>query len=717
MIARNLLGRLNARSPDNLQRIATFWHIPLPAGDRGRQVGALYRRMTDVRQVRSMWERLDPDARRIVREMARRESGGLTMDDIVALTGLTPAVARETAITLFHAGILSREGDTQELPIGVLPRLFLPREVANMVRRVQEEIDAGDLAGSPLRVLLESLDDQDLDDAAEAWGVRIVPGQRRRAAIVNHILRQIGDRDRVRAVGEARSETADALWRAVRESGPEPVPLDAAVAAAGLTPDPSTPDHARESLRLQDALTELETALLVFHTYHRDETRWLFVPREIAHPGETAVAIPLRPLQPLPDDAVPHAPAPSPFALAWDLLTVTREIAAHGAPVWTPGEAPSRPWQRRINRRLWHAGEEIPPLGYAGFLLFLGVSVGILAPSDQPLPASSDRRAIRPVVATAVREWIRLDFEAQMARLRDVWRGSDAWLEGWERDEIEFWGANWPGFRARLIGAIEDLDRQQWVLVEDLAARLAEQHPDLIGGTFTAATTRPTRNGLDERTSAIAQAVEVELRTALTWTGHIQLARTANGRTAARPFCQDPEGPASDAPELSISVSDEGLVTVLRPAPIHVWSLSAFADAESLHPEATFQLRPASVERALAAGFDLDQIVAYLGKQSGSPIPAPLRDSLNGWAQGYRRVRLRRAVVLTPDGDDRIDDLRETLRRAGVEVLANPSEDGTLIALLPAGVDAGAGDDDLLATLRAAGYAGQWDRPRRARKR
>ena len=76
MIARNLLGRLNARTPDDLQRIAVFWQVPLPGGDRGRHVGALYRAMTDIRHARSVWERLDDGAQAIVRELALREPGG-----------------------------------------------------------------------------------------------------------------------------------------------------------------------------------------------------------------------------------------------------------------------------------------------------------------------------------------------------------------------------------------------------------------------------------------------------------------------------------------------------------------------------------------------------------------------------------------------------------------------------------------------------------------
>nr|MBA3276398.1 hypothetical protein [Chloroflexia bacterium] len=155
MLARNLLGRLNARAPDDLQRIAAFWLVPLPGGDRGRHVGALYRAMTDIRHARSVWERLDPDAQVIVRDLALAESGPLTIEEVAGITGHSPAETRAAAIRLFQAGSLAREGDNQELPVGALPRLFLPREIGQVFRRVQDEIDAGDLSASALRVMLE----------------------------------------------------------------------------------------------------------------------------------------------------------------------------------------------------------------------------------------------------------------------------------------------------------------------------------------------------------------------------------------------------------------------------------------------------------------------------------------------------------------------------------------------------------------------------------
>ncbi|MBA3379290.1 MAG: helicase-associated domain-containing protein [Chloroflexia bacterium] len=713
MIARNLLGRLNARTPDDLQRIAALWLVPLPGADRGRHVGTLYRTMTDIRYARSFWERLDPNAQTVVRDLAASESGALTIDELAALTRLSTSIARDAAILLFHSGLLAREGDNQELPIGALPKLFLPREVGQVFRRVQEEIDAGDLSDGALRTLLESLDDPELEEAAAIWGIRVIPGQRRRVDLVTQTVRQIGLADRVEQVLARLSRPAAALWKAVKSESPSPVLLHTAVQQANLTPPGlGAPGHITDTARVESALAELEGALLVFHTYLRDGSRWLFVPLAISQP-ETAANLPLRPLQPLPEDRFPEVDAIEPYAVACDLLTVVREISDHGAPLWVPGEPISRSWQRRLNRRLWAAGDEVPPRGYLGFLLYLGVAVNAIGASDQPLPTGADKSAIRPEAAPTIREWTRLTFDAQIDRLREAWLESDAWIEGREREEIEIWGADWRGFRRRLLDAIAGLDPGEWLMVDDLAGRLAEQHPAIIGATFTAASARAARDDLDERATAIAHVIEVELETAISWFGVVQLGHVPGSGDAVRPAPANDVADETAAVGPSLVIDEHGLIVVPQPAALQIWSLSAFADIEQLRPQVAFQLRHGSVGRALTSGFDLEQIVAYLETQSSSALPESLVAQLRGWAVGHRRVRIRRAVILNPDDEESTTALRALIAAAGYQVVDQLTPDGDLIVLLAAPEPGANPEDALLATLRAAGYAGQWDTPPR----
>jgi len=166
--------------------------------------------------------------------------------------------------------------------------------------------------------------------------------------------------------------------------------------------------------------------------------------------------------------------------------------------------------------------------------------------------------------------------------------------------------------------------------------------------------------------------------------------------------------PKAKRGETVLSVAPEGLVTLHRPAPVHIWSLTAFADAEALRPEPTFQLRPGSVGRALGAGFDLDQITGYLETQGGGALPDEVTHLLREWTAGYKRVRLRRLAMLTPDVDTGLDDLRKIAADAGLDVLDGAPEGSLLVLLTATGEDAASAEETLLAALRASGYAGQW---------
>lgn len=713
---RNLLGRLNARSSDDLLTIARFWRVYLPGTDRGRHVGVLYRAMTDLRAVRDAWERFDPAARDLVRLVATTAPGPATIADLATRLDRPEADVREAAVFLFTRGVLSVQGDNQELPVGEQPRLLLPRELAQDYRRVLDEIDAGDQSTAALRTLLEGRDDPDLEETAATWGMKVIPGLQRRHELIDDILHQAASRQRIDDVVAGLDRPARALYDTVRRrAGEGPVPLDDAIHDAGLgLPDGPPMRLIAAGTVLRNALADLETTALVLHTYRDDGSRALFIPREILEPGTAATAVPLSPLQPL-DDAPDPEPV-HPFALAWDILTLVREIISRGAPVWVPGEPLPLTWQRQLNRRLWFGREETPPPGYPGFLLYLALGVGTLEPGPQVSSAATDRHAVRPIPSGTVRQWRSRSFAAQTAALRDIWLAADAWIEGRERDQVDVWGADWPGFRRRLLGALRDLPPGSWLPVADVARRIAAQEPGIIGSTFTAASARGGRDG--GRAAVIAQVIEIELETAFHWFGFVDLVRipkrglamrvTDAARLAAADTRAVPDLPAPKPGEPVLTVDPGGRITLHRPAPVHIWSLTAFADAEQLRPEAIWQLRPGSVGRALGAGFDLDQIIGYLEQQGRGALPEDVLLLLREWTAGYRRVRLRRAALLTPDVETGLDDLRKIATGAGLEILEG-APDGSLLVLLPAtGEDATTAEETLLAALRAAGHAGQW---------
>ncbi|MEA2582600.1 MAG: hypothetical protein QOF33_685 [Thermomicrobiales bacterium] len=702
---RNLLGRLNARTTEELTRIAAAWQVPLPSGDRPGMVSRLYRALADPRTVRDCWDRLPEDEQAMVRLLAVSEGTALTLPDLAGHLDVPEELARQTAARLYHKAIVAREGDDEPLPVGVLPRLFLPRELTLLFRRVQDEIDAGDIAQTPLRALLALLDDRELEEAAETWGVRVIAGLRGRDDLTRQILQQVGDAARVAAVAAKRRRDAALIWRRLQDA-PDgaPVALAEAAEAAGLaTGDP------RQAQRLRAALAELERSLLVWHTYRSDGSRWLFIPAEIRAPRPQVLGdLPaLTPALLPPTDELPWRPT---YALAWDLLTLLRELTIPGAPrVHDAADLP-RSWRRRLNRDLWHRGAEVPPVGYVEFLAALAEAEGLLLGGDE---AGQEPLTVGP----AIRLWRDRSFGDQMARLQWWWLARPTWIEGSAREDVDVWGAEWVPFRRKLLVHLASLADDTWYGREELAGWLAARDPEMLGATFTVATARhvgPAEDGdTGRRRAAIAEVTTVTLETAFRWFGFVEVAEsgrkgplvrlTPAGRAAAsaQPL-PSVEAPIDGAP---LTVASSGLIELRDPSPLRVWSLSAFADIERLDRVSTYRLREDSVARALSAGFEARQVLAFLTAQSSAPVPSELEQRLQEWARGFRRVRLRRAVMVAPDDLALLGELREAVEKQGLQ--ARPVGDALLVMLPSSGDEER--DTTLPASLRDAGYTPQWD--------
>jgi hypothetical protein len=735
-VVRNLLGRLNARSPGDVIRIAERWQVPLTGTDTRRHVGVLYRTMTDIRAARSFYDHLTPVPAAIVRSLALAEAGLRTLPEIAELIDQPETETREAAVWLFYAGVLAREGDRQELPVGTIPRLFLPRELEQVFTRVIDEIELGDMRQESLRSLVAILDESDIEDAAQMWGIQVIPGLRNRDELSEELFELVDDPDRVRRVSGTLDRDGTALWTAVRDASEADGGMryrDALVAAGLLPESASAPRNAREAGRILETLQEAEQRLLVWHSYDNEGNRWLFVPHEIRNPGTRLRNLELEPLTPVPADEVAADEVRHPHAVAWDLLTVLRELGSHRSPVWQPGEPLARGWQRQVNGRLWFAGEAAPPEGYLGFLLSLAHHIGLVEPGEKPARSGAEKGAFRPQLTDAIRSWRSRSFSQQTGELRAAWREHEAWIEGRERDELEIWGAYWPDVRSRLLEAIGTLEPGTWYRHRELAHHLAEQHPGMLGSTFTVASAKGSdaAEGREGRIAKVAQVIATELEAAFLWLGLIETGSTGTGTRRVRTVRLSEAGrlasqradvvpaddamvpgaakPDEDAPVLTLS--DTGEVELLRPAPLHIWSLSAFSDQVALEPIARYELSKGSLGRALGAGFDLDQIVTYLERQSGEAIPEPVMQNLRDWTAGYRRVRLRRLLVVQPDDPALLVDLAASLEEAGFD-LADPlpEGDGLRVYLPETGEDGAAAEEALQRALRASGFVGQWPR-------
>ncbi|MCO5224336.1 MAG: hypothetical protein M9953_03260, partial [Thermomicrobiales bacterium] len=430
---RNLLGRLHARNDDQRARIATLWRASVFGSDSIQHIGRIYQVMTDLRSVRDTWCRLNPTEQQIVTLLSAEGAEESTASRIAEILGVPMDGTVRAINNLFDWGIISASNDAQQ-PIG--ETLLIPGELMLLFRRVNEEQQAGNLSSYPIRRLLELRDDVELEITATKWGLRAMPGLKRRADVIAEILDAIPAPGRLEQTLSHLKQPAASIWRAMLAAeSTEPQPYDAIVERAGLivteAPIGLAVEHAT---RLRGALEALENSLLVNHTWLPDGSRGLFIPDELRNPQSVPVKVALSPIQPLPAGSVPNPVVVHPFALAWDVLTVVREISAKGPPVWIPGQDLPTHWLRMINSRLWFHQESEPPIGYAATLLHLSMGVGALEPA--PRTPGMEKAAIKPIVGRNIRWWRSLSFAEQTERLRQQWLSTDFWVEGRESGEI-----------------------------------------------------------------------------------------------------------------------------------------------------------------------------------------------------------------------------------------------------------------------------------------
>lgn len=275
---KNLLGRLHARSDDQRARIAMLWRASVFGNDSTQHIGRIYQTMTDIRAIRDTWLRLSETQQRIIRVLVPDGTKPLTIAELAATIEQPEDTTRDAAAELFFWGILAADSDANELPLGDLPRVFVPGELMHMFRRLLEEQQAGDVSNNPLRRLLEIRDDVELETTATKWGLRVLPGLRRRSDLISEILDAVVTPGRMESVLNNLKQPATAIWNAMQAvESVEPQPFEEIVEQAGLAVVEAPLSLAVEhSTRLRGALEALESSLLVNHTWHGDGSRALF---------------------------------------------------------------------------------------------------------------------------------------------------------------------------------------------------------------------------------------------------------------------------------------------------------------------------------------------------------------------------------------------------------------------------------------------------------
>jgi hypothetical protein len=256
------------------------------------------------------------------------------------------------------------------------------------------------------------------------------------------------------------------------------------------------------------------------------------------------------------------------------------------------------------------------------------------------------------------------------------------------------------------------------VTLESLAARIAARFPGLLGPSFMAATARQGDDGAGDddraRQAALIDIIAFELAGPFVWFG---LTRTVDRHGQPRAVCLTDAGVALAARRPlphddlgmrgpALQIDDSGEVALLQATPERVWALSAFSEQVELGQHSHYRLTASATGGALAAGVEREQIVAFLERGSGERLPAALAERLAAWAHEYRRVGMRRAVLLQLEDADARDGLLALLREGGWNGEARGAT--SLLVLLSAERDGAANEERLAAIMRANGYLPRW---------
>ena len=686
---RNLLVHLRARSAEELRQIADCWGVPLTGRSPDDHVAHLYRTMRDPWTVRDRAAALRPAEWAIVEAILALPVGtGLLPDAASAATGLPADEVAPALAALLACGILATDDTTQALG--------LPRELATAFGRVRDERLLGSAIGptTPLRGLLATLEGGELEDAAEAWGLRVTPGTVAREALTDDLLARLDLPEQRRAVVAGLAEDAARVFAALRAAGGH----------QGLAA--LRDELALTAPALREALRALNRRLLVWHVWESPAAdgateRTLIVPRDVLARR--------RPPQDEPPPLTPVVATPpdrpqQPFSVAWDLLTILQRLA-QGRLAWREGdEERNATALRRLAPALWQAtaeGRARP--GYVPFLLALARGEGLLRTEEEEFVAHEP----------ALEGWRGRDFAEQTRTLLARWRTSSEWPEGLSQDDLQLTNVAWPAVRGGILAELRACAVGTWYDAATLATRIARLRPQLLGGSFHAARASGPAGTREEVTIA---AIGVVLHGALIPLGVLREGTATRDGKRQQPALALTEvgawllgqGPAPTAPatgDRPLAIGADFEVLLFRPTPRRLWALGALAEQVRLDTVSTYHLTAAAVQRGIASGLTAEQIVTFLERGSGSELPQNVAFTLREWTRGHEGVRLGHALVLRPDTATALDRLRLALERARLPA-PEPLADGRLLLILPGGTD----PETVATVLREAGFAPRWAR-------
>ncbi|HRA46460.1 MAG TPA: helicase-associated domain-containing protein [Thermomicrobiales bacterium] len=652
---RNLLGRLNARSSEDLGEIAATWRAPMTSRDRLTQIATLYRTMLKPVMVREQWDTLPLSERALVNAVIAAGESGITVGELASDFGQAAADVRERLGDLYRAGILSYEGTANTLPVGEAPVVFVPRELAAVITQVDAEITRGDTTQLTLADLFALRSDRELFEAADLLKVDYVPGLVGREEIIRLLSARLTNPTvRMQAI-EGLGHDVRTMWERLGSAPPgTPVTVESLV---------SQGNDRTHAGRLA-ALNDLEDRLFVWPVVI-DGQRAMFVP--IQHGTEFEGAVPKPLVTNFPELSWrPEAP------LAWDLTVVLQRLLS---PIAPPGINPlqlTAAQAQELGPMLWNAPNGAIPPGYMEALLDLGVHLGLLEEPDDG--STSYERTDR------IRSWRLGPWEEQADRVRGAWLNSQTWIEGYAATTLEPWQVDWQAYRVKLLHHLSSLEPGRIYRLRDLTAWIGGFDPDIAGVRATVAVVAPAfADGDESNPNGLRALLAHTITTMLNWQGLIDVIAIAADETAVRldprirQIARATPGDRSAAqPEPMMTIEDDLIIIITNPSAIQIWSLLAFAEPVELGQATRFVLTAESMRAAQLAGFRTEQVIQFLTRQAGSAVPDNLAQRIERRAAEMRGLEMTAQITITTDSEADALTIKALLEADGYVVLLAP---------------------------------------------
>ena len=376
-------------------------------------------------------------------------------------------------------------------------------------------------------------------------------------------------------------------------------------------------------------------------------------------PADLLAALPCRPapapaiaLQPLPP---PERPREEGDALALDLEAVLARLRLASVPTGRGGEL-AAVLLRELGPRL--RGSADPERLALVERLALGLRLVV-------------RRGGELQVGAQARSWLGLAAYRRELALFDAWQGDAHWNELWRvpslRCEATGWRNDPLAARAGVLEALRGCPAG-WLSVESLAGAIKETQPDFArpDGDYESWYIRDAATGQYLQGFAHWEAVEGALIAhlvgrSLYWLGAVALGENGVFRLTARgrAFLRLDEPPAAPPPAPFI-VGEDLTIRVPRAARAYDRArLERFARWQGREGEVDlYTVDAESAWRALNAGIQPGQVVAFLRRASGGALPAEAVRALRAYGASYGQVTLRQAVLLQTQDAPTLRQLR-----------------------------------------------------------